>query len=190
MEGKRFGRLLVVESVLGGWLCQCDCGQTSVRTGSALRLGQSVSCGCYHRERQHEVNRTHGLTGTPVYRVWMNMRERCRNPNNTQWGDYGGRGISVCPQWESSFEQFLADMGEPAPGLTIDRINNDGPYSPENCRWATPTEQARNKRTSRMLTAGGVTQSLADWCDQLGLKYWTIHSRLRRGKSDQEALGL
>lgn len=109
------------------------------------------------------------------------------NPNSADWPNYGGRGIRVCDAWQD-FEQFLRDMGEPQPGQTLDRIDVHGNYEPGNCRWADRTVQARNTRKNRLITLDGVTKPLIEWCEERGLGYWTVHARLRRGASPEEAL--
>jgi hypothetical protein len=115
------------------------------------------------------------------------MRQRCLNPKYPRYADHGGRGIKVCDQW-ASFETFLSDMGERPEGMTLDRIDNDGPYSPENCRWATPSEQARNRRDNRLITLGGKAQCLAAWARELTIPEHVLRHRLNRGWSDDRAL--
>jgi hypothetical protein len=145
LVGQRFARLVVLEfhsiSPNNGarWLAKCDCGNTTVAYASGMKQGSTKSCGCYNRDRMTK----HGMEGSKVYAVWSSMLSRCRNHNHPSWRNYGGRGISVCERWEK-FENFLADMGQPT-GV-LDRINNDGHYSPDNCRWATWSQSNKNKR--------------------------------------------
>ena len=147
MTGQRFGRLVVIErsgsSKYGRaqWLVQCDCGQMVVTEGASMRSGNSLSCGCAFEESKY----IHGHYETPTYKSWANMKNRCQNPNNSRYADYGGRGISVCERWQT-FSNFLADMGERLPGTSIDRIDVDGNYEPSNCRWADASTQRRNQR--------------------------------------------
>lgn len=115
------------------------------------------------------------------------MKGRCRNPNKAQWMDYGGRGIKVCARWER-FENFLADMGEPKPRMTLERIDNDGDYEPDNCRWATRKEQVRNRRVTKLIRHDGETKPLAEWAEDIGITYGTLETRLRRGWSVERAL--
>ena len=151
MTGQRFGRWIVLEMAHAHnnrrfWLCRCDCGTEKTVVGGILRNGNSKSCGCLNRELQISRPTTHGMTGTRIHAVWFSMRGRCENPADQSFKNYGGRGIKVCERWQS-FANFYADMGPTyAPGLTIDRRNNDGDYEPTNCQWLPRAEQSRNRR--------------------------------------------
>ena len=158
LMGQRFERLLVLgfsHADSGGnskWVCLCDCGTEKVITVHSLTSGATRSCGCLQRETISKIRFIHGMSKGlrrhPLYSSWLTMKSRCRNQKVDSWKDYGGRGISVCDRWDS-FENFLADMGERPPGTSIDRVDNDGNYELQNCRWATPTEQAQNRGPRR-----------------------------------------
>jgi hypothetical protein len=153
--------------------------------GNALRSGMSQSCGCLHREAVS----THGRTGSPEFTVWQMMIQRCTNTNHNSYADYGGRGIRVCQRWLDSFAAFFSDMGErPSAEHTIDRTDNSGNYSPENCRWATRLEQGSNRRNVRMLTLAGETLSTTQWARRLGISNDTITERIRYGWSVEDTL--
>lgn len=193
LTGQRFG-ILVAQECLGmargntWWRCLCDCGVTRVVTRSNLRSGNAKSCGCQNYVTSGIANRTHGLTKHPLYGIWWKMVCRCGNPADTSWGSYGGRGITVCERW-MSVENFIADMGERPARMTIERVNNNLGYTPENCRWATYAEQSRNTRRTRMFTFNGKTQCLEDWAREIGIDQSTLITRLRR-HSVAESLGV
>lgn len=196
LTGQRFGRLVVMSRVLNEgiprshWRCRCDCGETRIVSTSILKKDGRVtplSCGCVPAANIGDRLRRHGMSYEPVYRIWGSMRARCQDVNHLQYPSYGGRGITVCERWQT-FEHFYADMGDRPDGMSLDRIDNDGPYSPENCRWATLIQQQRNTRRNRFLTLNGRTHCIAKWADLTGITYHTIITRLDRGWSVHDVL--
>jgi hypothetical protein len=183
MFGKVFGRLTVIgraesENGRARWTCSCTCGGTAVVQGKRLRCGYTKSCGCLQAEQQagvHMHNVTHGQSDSPTWRTWESMRTRCNNPKVRAYPQYGGRGIQVCERW-MSFENFLRDMGERPVGHTLDRKDNNGNYEPGNCRWATPKEQARNRRNNRRFNG----KTVAELSEETGVNYVTLRKRLIR----------
>lgn len=193
ISGQRFGRLLVttIHSKPGGratWWCICDCGVKIPVKSCYLRSGHTASCGCLRSDVARKLRTTHGNAANPTYSTWVRMWQRCTNPKNERWASYGGRGISVCERW-LKFENFLADMGKKPKERSIDRINNDLGYSPDNCRWATSDEQMNNTSRVRLLTAHGKTQSLTQWAKELGIPYMTIVKRADGGLPIERIIG-
>ncbi len=186
LSGRVFGNWTVLQRAgIGGsrealWLCRCACGKERRVIARHLRNGLSKSCGCLAGKLISDFHRTHGMTGTTEHKVWAMMKSRCGNPRYTHYKNYGGRGITVCDEWASSFERFYADMG-PRPSMkhTLDRIDNNKGYSPENCRWATRGEQNRNHRRNRLLTLNGETMNVIDWAKKLGLTQQALQWRLK-----------
>ena len=204
LTGQKFGKLVVWErgedyvSPQGRkvvrWRCRCDCGNIKDITASHLRSGDNLSCGCYHHERLIEggklygFKRKHGQAKTRLYHIHQNMRDRCNNQNNACYENYGGRGIKVCKEWDgaSGFEAFRKwsvenGYNENDTSISIDRIDVNGDYCPENCRWADSETQGNNTTKTVKLTYNGKTQSAAQWARELGLDRHTIYDRIRRG---------
>jgi hypothetical protein len=173
------------------WDCRCDCGQLTQVAGSRLRREITTSCGCYKRDVPKIYSTTHGRTGTGEYVAWRSIKSRCNNPKNISYPRYGGRGIRVCSAWEMSFECFLADMGpKPSRRHSIERINSDGHYEPSNCRWATSSEQARNRRSNHIVEFHGEVMTLAGAIERAGsvVKSSTVYERLKRGWDLERAI--
>lgn len=190
LSGQRFGRLTVETFEYCGpgghsyWRCKCDCGGEKVVRSSHLKSGNVSSCGC-------KTRKTHGETKSRLYVIWNDMKQRCTNPGAIGFHLYGGRGITVCEEWMNSYEAFRdwALANGYRDDLSIDRKENDGPYCPENCRWATRREQANNTRKTRFLTYNGETHSVSEWARILGIKQSTLSARLNKFNwSVEEAL--
>lgn len=196
LTGERFDRLVVLKRMPNTtgynttkWLCRCDCGTETVADRSNLIGGRMKSCGCLNSEVQAERQRTHGLSKTKLYRIWSDIITRCYNENSDGYKDYGARGIYMSDEWRNDFTAFYRDMANGyQKGLEIDRIEVNGPYSKENCRWVTHKVNSRNKRNTTYLTIDGVTKSLGDWAEISGRWYQNIHRSLRQGKSHKEAV--
>jgi hypothetical protein len=183
-----FGQLTVKEllPVINGHAmakCICSCGKEYVCRSSGLTSGHNKSCGCRHEEvLKKGAGFKHGQTNTKLYHVWAGMLQRCENVNNDRYKDYGGRGINVCPEWHD-FEVFYkwARANGCHDGLQIDRKDNDGPYAPWNCRWVTQIQNSRNKRTNKYITINGVTKTLVEWSEMVGIASNTILNRIKNG---------
>ena len=196
LTGKKFGKLLVIKRVENdkysnlNWECLCDCGNRKIIRGAHLRDGLTKSCGCYNYEQSTAFgkkwggnNKTHGMKRTRLYYLWSNMKARCYNPKADSFKYYGGKGIKVCEEWKKNFVEFYKWSIENGyrDDLTIDRINNNKNYSPDNCKWATMKEQQNNRGNNHTLFFNGESHTLAEWADILGIKYSYLHDRLRRG---------
>lgn len=194
LTGLRSGRLVAIERApnIGrrvAWLCVCDCGRTKVVESHRVTAQSVQSCGCMLNEARRTASLTHGLSDKPECYVWHGMMARCYKAAHQSYRRYGGRGIYVCDRWKNSFENFYADMGpRPSSGHSLDRIDNNGPYSPENCRWATVQEQALNKEVNVFIEYQGRVQCMTHWSRELGIHQRTLSDRMARGMTFAEAV--
>ena len=192
LTGMVYGRLTVLrraEPTKDGrsrWLCRCECGTEKAIRTTKLTSGSTVSCGCHRQENKIK----HGQHGTRLYSIWSNMKQRCGNPNNTAFARYGGRGIKVCQEWASDFKNFYdwAIANGYQENLQIDRIDNDGDYTPENCRWTTAAVNLNHTSRSVEIELDGQIHTVSEWARITGIKERTIHNRMRAGKSPREIL--
>ncbi len=187
--GERFGRLTILEEADPNQktgqrraYARCDCGTISDYNMAQMRSGHTSSCGCYNKERKIR----HGHARSTTYQSWVSMKTRC-TPGHGHT-NYISRGITVCKKWIDSFDAFLNDMGERPKGTTIDRIDNSKGYAKDNCRWATASQQANNRRNSHTATAFGRTQTLMEWSKETGIPFQTIRHRKLRGWTDEKAV--
>jgi hypothetical protein len=196
LTGKKFNKLLVIKRAgvnrdgKALWECLCDCGKTTVTFSYRLKSGKTASCGCLQTEALIRRNTIHGFATVghkcSEFNTWMNIKQRCYNPKNDRYTDWGGRGIKVCRRWlgKNGFINFMADMGpKPSKNHSIDRIDNDGNYTSSNCKWSTRKEQASNTSKNRWLSHNGTTMILTDWakslkCQESGIQYF-----LKKGKT-------
>lgn len=195
-KGDRYGRLVVLERAANSanpkdtnarWLCQCDCGKTSIAYGNDLKRKKVVSCGCWNEEKRTK----HGFSRSHMNGLHAGMRQRCHNPNDANYHNYGGRGITVCERWQgpNGLVSFIEDMGDRPKGYTVDRIDNDKGYSPDNCRWATYTAQLNNRRNNRIIEFNGESKTMAEWASALNMNWFTLRQRIDRyGWSIERAL--
>jgi len=189
LVGQKFNRLYVfdfAEMVNGDsfFWCECECGNKKKIRAYELINGTIKSCGCLLKEWIQETKKTHGMSGTIEYRTHSRMLERCNNPSHSSYFNYGGRGIFVCDRWQGKdgFINFFSDMGpRPGKGYSIDRIDNNGPYSPENCRWVTQKEQNNNYRQNRCVEIDGITKNITEWAEVYGVSRDVIYCRIQKG---------
>lgn len=196
MIGQRYGNWLV----LGEYRTedrkyirlkvQCDCGKVKDVDANSVKKGKSKSCGCVRDAAARASRDPNAVSNHDLIAVWRMMKARCQNPKNNSYANYGGRGIKVDPRWED-FHQFVADMGpKPFAGreCSIERVDNNGPYSPDNCVWSDRIHQSRNKRTTAWVTVDGQTKSVAEWAQHYGIKQSTVSSRINAGMTPAQAL--
>ena len=194
LTGQKFERLKVVECSgrdkkgRAIWKCQCKCGKTINVSSDNLRRKHTKSCGCLHIEKIKDSNTRHGASQTRLFKIWVNMKKRCLNKNCHAYKDYGGRGIMVCEEWLNDFVKFKdwAVKNGYKEDLTIDRKNNNGNYSPDNCRWTTIKVQANNTRHNRIIYHDGEFHTMKEWAVKLNINYRTLSVRINRDKWDTE----
>lgn len=192
LKGKIFGYWTVIERAenhpttrSAQWLCECECGTRRIIRASQLKSGKSKSCGCH----KNDYNKTHGGKGTRLYEIWRQMRYRCENPNNQAYEKYGARGITVCEDWHdfAMFRKWAMENGY-KDSLSIDRIDNDKGYSPDNCRWETSRVQMNNRRMCHVLEYGGEKLTVSQWAEKLGVPRSTLMNRIKRGWDIEKVL--
>lgn len=193
--GHAYGRMTVLSFVEmhatnAKWLCRCECGEEKVVYGCHLASGKIVSCGCFNTDQLVERTRTHGFSKETEYHIWQTMKARCLNPNHDAYKHYGGRGIRICERWLGSFENFFEDMQErPSLQQTLERRDNGGDYTPENCYWATRSEQGNNTRANRIIEFQGRKQTMTQWGREVEIPAAIIGQRISRdGWSVERAL--
>lgn len=190
---KKFGRLTLVEfryirNKRHYFYAKCDCGNSKIVCYEDIKRGDTLSCGCIHRETLSNLRKTHGESKTRLYKIWLGIKKRCYCPTSSRYTYYGGRGIKMCSDWNSFFEfKKWAINNNYSDCLSIDRKDANGNYEPNNCRWVSTLAQANNKRTSKFLLYNGEVLSLAEWCRKLNLNYNKTRSRLRYGWSVERA---
>lgn len=190
--GLKFNRLTVIEYVsYSKYLCLCDCGNTIIVSSADLKSGHTKSCGCYKKESsQNNHLKKHGLSKERVYRIWKGMKSRCYNAQNIEFNIYGGRGIKICDEWKNNFVNFYnwSMSNGYLDNLTIDRIDVNGNYEPNNCRWISLNAQQRNRRAKRSITYNGITHCIIEWAEIYNINRKTLTTRLNAGWSIENAL--
>lgn len=204
--GRRFDRLTVISQAddyiypngkrRTRWVCKCDCGKVISAEQYSLKRGRIKSCGCLNIDMIKARSIRHGGRHERLYGVWINMKTRCHNPNSNSYSDYGGRGIAICDEWDNSYSNFRAwalsngyDENADNFACTLDRIDPNGDYCPENCRWVNAVKQANNRRNTIMIEFNNQLHSLSEWADIIGVKYHTLFARIYKlGWSLEKAL--
>lgn len=192
--GKKFGRLTVLKegsavkygkTTMRKVWCKCDCGNEKEIDFNSIKRGKSTSCGCFNKENARKLHTTHGKAMLkpgvrhPDYCIWMKMKSRCFNPNDKSYNNYGGRGITVCNEWKDSFEHFITDMGwRPNKSYSLERIDYNGNYCPENCKWIHKSQQSRNSRRVKLIYYNNNSYCLTELCKLLNLTYSTMRHRV------------
>lgn len=171
------------------WECQCDCGNTAIVYPQQMITGRQKACRCGKSVTFHEMHYKHGGAGTRLYEIWCSMKKRCNNPHAKNYARYGGRGITVCSEWEQfePFRDWALSVGY-AEALTLERKDVNGNYCPENCTWIPQKRQARNRTSNKNIQINGETHTLVEWCEIRKLNYSTVYSRIRRGATPEVAL--
>ena len=191
LTGRQFSRLKVLKRAANDrlpralWLCVCECGNQTIVAAGNLTTGTVRSCGCLRKEILGQTSLTHGMTGTSAYNRYSTAKQRCQNPKNHKYAIYGGRGIKFLYE---SFEEFFADLGDPPPGHSLERIDNDGHYEPGNCRWATPADQNNNRRDNVIVSAFGRTRTLPAWAREFHIRRKLVWQRIKNGWPAEKAL--
>lgn len=195
LTGQRFGRLVVLARAENKgskvqWLCKCDCGKLTITLGDSLRFGRTQSCGCRQREVARVLKTKYPNKNSRLYSIWCDMKARCYVITNPNYIHYGGRGIYICEEWREDYKAFESWSLEHGykDDFTIDRINNDGPYSTQNCHWVGRLIQANNKRNNILLEFSGKRKTIAQWARDTGIPYDTLNNRIHLGWTDEEVL--
>lgn len=189
LKGNKYGKLETIKYIgkngtkQSWWECRCDCGNTKNVRASDLKRGKTKSCGCIQEEFVSNLNKTHGLTGEPLYTVWQNIKARCYNENNPRYEDWGGRGVKMCDEWKDDFESFYSwALGNGyKDGLSIERIDNNGNYEPGNCCWIPNKKQASNTRKNKFVEINGVRNTMAGWAEHYGIDKVLVYKRKYKG---------
>ena len=201
LTGQKFGRLKILKlaykkirndkkSSRCYWLCQCDCGNTSIVLTDLLKSGHTQSCGCIAKEKRLKALTKHNLSNTRLYNIWCGIKSRCYNKNFIEYKNYGGRGITICNEWKNDFQNFYdwSMTNGYTDDLSIDRIDVNGNYEASNCRWVTQKQQCRNMRKSHYLTYNNETLTVAEWAEKLNIKYSTLIARCYKNWTEEEIL--